>query len=186
MAGFLPWILAVVAGHLLALGCASTTEVYPSDEDAGDGCSFCCPGCSCACGGGAGSSSGVIESEDAGFSVPPTQGSPAGVLGSSCVTSIDCGGGLVCGYEANAGCNAPGSCVQEPSGAPGPTACGCDGLPVQYVAPTYTSVPVASPLPCGDEAGVDAGVDAGDTNVDDASSDGETAADAEDGASIDP
>ena len=45
----------------------------------------------------------------------------------------------------------------EVSGAAGPPACGCDGNPVQYVAPGYTSVPVASPTACDEDASVDLG-----------------------------
>jgi hypothetical protein len=102
---------------------------------------------------------------------PPVPAEPAG---GGCVTSVDCAGGLVCGYEPVNGCDAPGECVAQVSGPAGAPACGCDGNPVQYVAPGYTSVPVASPTSCGADSGaVDAGMsDAGADDGDATGSDG--------------
>lgn len=110
---------------------------------------------------------------DAGFDgcdgcAPPgssSSGVPSQALGEACVTSIDCGGGLECGYDPTQGCSAGGTCVAQISGGEAPAACGCDGLPVQYVAPGFTSDPVASPYPCGEDGGSgDAATDAASAN----------------------
>jgi len=108
---------------------------------------------------------------DAGATIPPST-PPIPVAqqsaGGPCVTSIDCAGGLVCGYDPDGGCASPGECVAQVSGPAGPPACGCDGTPVQYVAPGYTSVPVASPTACEEDSGVttgDGGVDGGDVDA---------------------
>jgi hypothetical protein len=100
--------------------------------------------------------------------IPPLSGD-----GGPCVTSVDCSGGFVCGYPPTAGCSAQGACVAQVSGAPGGPACGCDGTPVQYVVPGYTSEPVASPGAC-DGGAVDAGADgsAPDAVAGDAGEDG--------------
>jgi hypothetical protein len=90
------------------------------------------------------------------------------MAGSACVTSLDCGGALVCGYDPKDGCDAQGECVAQVSGPAGPPACGCDGSPAQYVAPGFTSVPVASAEPCDFDAG-EAGTDADAEQADDGS-----------------
>jgi hypothetical protein len=74
-----------------------------------------------------------------------------GGVGGSRVTSVDCSGGEVCGFDPKGGCNAPGACVPQAAGPAGLPACGCDGTPVQYVAPGYASAPVDSPYPCGSD-----------------------------------
>ncbi len=93
------------------------------------------------------------------------------------MTSIDCAGGLVCGYDPTQGCDAPGSCVAQVSGPEGPPACGCDGLPVQYVTPTSTSAPVASPLSCGADAGAET-TDAGQRDASETDAEAGDASDA--------
>jgi hypothetical protein len=111
-----------------------------------------------------------IPTFEGGISLPGFPGGPddeGGGGGLSCVTSVDCSGGEVCGFDPNGGCNAPGACVPQTAGPAGPPACGCDGTPVQYVASGYTSAPVASPYPCGSDGGdgdaaADARADAGD------------------------
>ncbi len=110
---------------------------------------------------------------------PPPPSSSAEPPGGPCVTSIDCGGDLVCGYDPTAGCAALGQCVEQEPGPAGPPACGCDGLPVQYVALGWTNAPAASPLSCGAEAGVDAAGGPNDAGgPDDAGGDGGAAGDA--------
>jgi hypothetical protein len=119
-------------------------------------------------------------------------GTGAASEGAGCVTSVDCAGGLECGYDPAGGCTAGGTCVAQVSGPEAPAACGCDGLPVQYVAPQFTSQPVASALPCGWDAGAaDAATltdasDAGDLSDAEEHADANKAGDAGDaGALID-
>jgi hypothetical protein len=102
---------------------------------------------------------------------------PAEPDGGPCVTSVDCAGGLVCGYDPAGGCDAQGECVAQVAGPSGVPACGCDGSPVQYVAPGFTSVPVASPTSCGADSGA---VDAGGSDA--AADDGDTTSDGSDGS----
>ncbi len=144
---------------LASVACNSGTAppgVAGEDDDSGF-CEGCCEGpCSEPPFGEAGAVPPPIDAElveDVAFTSPPPNQSEGG----PCVTSIDCAGGLVCGYDSKAGCDAQGECVVEVSGAAGPPACGCDGNPVQYVAPGYTSVPVASPTACDEDASVDSG-----------------------------
>jgi hypothetical protein len=114
----------------------------------------------------------------------PPEPDPGEPSGGPCVTSVDCAGGLVCGYEPTEGCDARGQCVAQVAGPSGVPACGCDGSEVQYVAPGFTIVPVASPSPCaGDSGATDAGEseggDAGGTDAEDAQAADSEANDAE-------
>jgi hypothetical protein len=156
--------LAGLLSSLLALACTGSptgstresdaTDAGAADDDGSSSTTSPCSDC-CFC-----DDAGLGVGEDTGTPIPippPLQPPPfpSQPAGGSCVTSIDCAGGLVCGYDPTQGCEAPGSCVAQVSGPEGPPACGCDGLPVQYVTPTSTSEPVASPLPCDADAGTE-------------------------------
>jgi len=122
---------------------------------------------------------------DAGLGTGPADAS--GDVNVACATTSDCMvAGEVCGFGASGGCAASGVCVfhDPPTGLNGViySACGCEGQNVLYVAPGWTSAPVANPSPCtdasaaddagdagtgdaGDGGALDAGVDAGDAST---------------------
>jgi hypothetical protein len=176
---------------VLSAACSVTTEEDPSDagadapfaEDTGaPACPACCIGpCTSPIPPGDAigfpiDASGDLPFFDAGGPQFFADGAEVPDGTTLCVTSIDCPGASVCGYSATAGCEATyGICVGQVSGPSGAPACGCDGNPVQYVAPGYTLVPVASPVACGLDASAyeDATSDDGVTDAsDDASTNG--------------
>ena len=149
-------VLACTGSGSGSTGESEATDARTTEDGGAPPTTLPCPGCCNFC-----EDAGLVvgspgDAPDAmGFPIPvgPPLQFPSQPEGGICVTSIDCAGGLVCGYDPTQGCDAPGSCVAQVSGPEGPPACGCDGLPVQYVTPTSTSEPVASPLPCDSDAG---------------------------------
>jgi hypothetical protein len=114
----------------------------------------------------------VAACSNASAGSPSSRGSTSG----PCASADDCAPGYACGYEAveNTCSSSTGACIQLTS-APASPACGCNGLPVDYVAPGYVESPASSPEPC--DAGASAEDSGAPTNTfaTDGASDGSSA-----------